>query len=86
MTKDELKTLLRDNNSKDKHHIDIASTVNIGRFAFVSLQMDSKTLDYYYEIDIDELINSEMPKDEYEELRKQGWSVKGNKLILFLNN
>ena len=86
MTKNDLKDLLKDNSSEERHKIDAAATVNIGRFAFVSLQMDNKTLDYYYEIDIDELLNSEMPKEEYEVLRDQGWSIKGNKLILFLNN
>lgn len=84
MTKNELKELLKDNNSEEKHKIDAAALVNIGKFSFVSLQMDSKTLDYYYEIDIDDLVNSEMPQEEYEVLKDQGWSIKGNKLINFL--
>ena len=58
MTKNDLKDLLKDNSSEERHKIDAAATVNIGRFAFVSLQMDNKTLGYYYEIDIDELLNS----------------------------
>ena len=75
MTKNDLKELLRDNNSEEKHKIDASALINISKFSFVSLQMDSKTLDYYYEIDIDELIHSDMPKDEYEVLKEQGWSV-----------
>ena len=83
MTKNDLKELLKDNTSEIRNKIDASALVNIGKFAFVSLQMDSKTLDYYYEIDIDELIHSEMPKDEYEVLKEQGWSVRGNNLILY---
>lgn len=84
MTKNELKDLLKDNSSEEKHKINASALVNIGRFSFVSLQMDNKTLDYYYEIDIDDLLSSEFPKEEYEVLKDQGWSVKGNKLINFL--
>ena len=84
MTKNELKELLKDNSSEEKHKIDASALVNIGKFSFVSLQMDNKTLDYYYEIDMDDLLSSEMPQEEYEVLKDQGWSIKGNKIINFL--
>ena len=84
MTKNDLKELLKDNSNEEKHKIDASALVNISKFSFVSLQIDSKTLDYYYEIDIDDLISSEFPDEEYNVLKDQGWSVKGNKLINFL--
>lgn len=84
MTKSELIELLKDNSSEIKNHISAAALANITKFATVSLQMDSDTLDYYYEVDIDELIESEMPQDEFEVMKNQGWSVKGEKIIIFI--
>jgi hypothetical protein len=46
--------------------------------------LDKNTLDYFYEIDIDELLESEMPDDEYEVLKDQGWSIDRDKLKIFL--
>lgn len=84
MTKKELKELLRGNSPKEKHNITSSEFLNIGVFANVSLQMDKNTFDYYYEIDADELLGSKMPEEEYETMRDQGWSLKNNKLIIFL--
>jgi hypothetical protein len=49
-----------------------------------SLLMDKETLDYYYEIDADELLKSKMPKEEYEVMKDQGWFFKNGKIILYL--
>ena len=84
MTKRELKELLKDNKTSEKHKVTSSDFCNIGIFVNISLQMDKKTLDYYYEIDADELLSSKMPKEEYEVLRDQGWSFKNDKLIIFL--
>jgi hypothetical protein len=46
--------------------------------------MDNETLDYYYEVGIEELANSEMPYEQYEIMKEQGWSINGEKLIIFL--
>lgn len=84
MTKNELIELLKDNNLNEKHHISAAALANIVRFANVSLQMDGDTLDYYYEVDIDELVESEMPQAEFTVMKDQGWGIKNNKLLIYI--
>jgi hypothetical protein len=84
MTKNELIELLKDNNLNEKHHISAAALANIVKFANVSLQMDSDTLDYYYEVDIDELVESEMPQAEFTVMKDQGWGIKNNKLLIYI--
>ena len=48
--------------------------------------MDRLTMNYYYEIDIDEISESEMPYEEYEQMEKDGWTYdnSSNKLILYI--
>ena len=84
MTKNELIELLKDNKSNEKHHISAAALANIVKFANVSLQMDGDTLDYYYEVDIDELVESEMPQAEFTVMKDQGWGIKNNKLLIYI--
>jgi hypothetical protein len=84
MTKKELKELLKGNSPKEKHNLSSSDFLNIGRFANVSLLMDKSTFDYYYEIDINELLGSKIPEEEYEVIKDQGWSIKGEKIILYL--
>ena len=66
--------------------VNVASMVNIIKFVNVELQMDKHTFDYYYEIDVNKLVKSDMPKEELETLREQGWSFSddGKSLILYL--
>lgn len=84
MTKNELIELLKDNKSNERHPISAAALANIIKFANVSLQMDSDTLDYYYEVNIDELVGSEMPEEEYKVMKDQGWTIKGNYLNILI--
>ena len=84
MTRNELIELLKDNKEDIKNHISAAALANITKFASVFLRMDCDTLDYYYEIDIDELVGSEMPDEEFEVMKKQGWSVKEGKIIIYI--
>ena len=84
MDKNELIELFKDNSKEVKHSINASTLVEIGKYAFVSLRIDDKTLDYYYEIDIDELLSSDMSLKKYENLKDQGWSIDKGKLILFL--
>ena len=46
--------------------------------------MDGDTLDYYYEVDIDELVESEMPQAEFTVMKDQGWGIKNNKLLIYI--
>jgi hypothetical protein len=84
MTNTELKELFKGNKKSDSKKISAAALANISKFATVNLRMDDKTLDYYYEVNIDELIESEMPKAEYEVMKEQGWKIKANNLIIYL--
>lgn len=84
MTKNELKEFLKGNSPKEKHDISSSDFLNISTFVNASLLMDKETLDYYYEIDADELLKSKMPKEEYEVMKDQGWFFKNGKIILYL--
>lgn len=66
--------------------VHMASLGNIMPFAKVNLKMDRLTMNYYYEIDIDEISESEMPYEEYEQMEKDGWTYdnSSNKLILYI--
>lgn len=87
MSLDELKGILGDN-KVSYSSIGLTSLANISRFVNVRLQMDNKSLDYYYEMDVDELLKSHMPSDELEVLKEQGWSFSDDNkmLILYLKN
>jgi hypothetical protein len=80
----EVKELFKDNKKSDSKKISAAALANITKFATVNLRMDNKTLDYYYEVSIDELVGSPMPKAEYEVMNEQGWKIKNNNLILYI--
>ncbi len=84
---DELKDILGDN-KVSYSSIKLTSLANISRFVNVRLQMDNKSLDYYYEMNVDELLKSHIPSDELEVMKEQGWSFSNDNkfLILYLKN
>lgn len=84
MTNTEIKELFKGNRKSSSKSISAMALTNIYKFASVNLCMDNKTLDYYYEVDIDELANSEMPNAEFNVMKEQGWKISGNKLIIYL--
>lgn len=87
MTLDKLKETLKDNKASYSS-IETKDLYNIFGFVTVNLQMDNKTLDYYYEINVNELLDSDMPNEELETMRKQGWAFSDNEkyLVLYLKN
>lgn len=87
MSLDKLKEALKDNEISYSS-VDTSELYNIFRFATVNLEMDNKTLDYYYEINAEELANSDLPDAELETLKKQGWAFSENNkfLVLYLKN
>jgi hypothetical protein len=87
MSLDELKDILGDN-KVSYSSIKLTSLANISRFVNVRLQMDNKSLDYYYEMNVDELLKSDIPNDELEVMKEQGWSFSNDNkfLILYLKN
>lgn len=86
MSKEELKELLKNNSTEVMHELSASDLVDIKEFVNVSLEIDRKTFDYYYKIDIDELLKSEMPTEEFNKLKNQGWSIFEDKVILFLKS
>lgn len=87
MSLEELKNAL-DSNTLSYSLINASALANIMRFVDARLQIDKHTFDYYYEIDVNDLLKSDMPKEEIETLKKQGWSFDNDKksLILYLKN
>lgn len=87
MTLDDLKEALGEN-TLVYSSVKMAEMANIIPFVNVDLKMDRKSFDYYYEMNVDELVSSEMPIGELESLKKQGWSFSDDrkKLVLFLKN
>lgn len=87
MTLDELKGVFGTNQTYCSK-ISTADLANIMKFVNVSLQMDKDTFDYYYEIDIHELIASSISDGILDRMKKQGWSFNsdGDSLILYLEN
>ena len=84
MTKEELKDLLGNKPSLVPRKIMAKTLANLTRFVDVTIRINSETLDYYYEIDADDLVNSKLPREEYDVLKDQGWSLVENKIIIYL--
>lgn len=84
MTKEGLIELLKKNKLSDSKKISVAALANIIKFAAVNLRMDDKTLDYYYDVSIDELLGSEMPDEEYNVMKEQGWTINENYLKILI--
>lgn len=87
MSLEELKNAL-DENTLSYGSISASALANIMKFVYVRLQMDKNTFDYYYEMNVNELLKSKMPTEELETLKNQGWSFNSDKksLILYLKN
>lgn len=87
MTLGELKEALKGNKIAYSS-VSTAELANIYKFVDVDLQMDSQAQDYYYEINVDELLNSDFPSTELETLKKQGWAFSddNNFLIVYLKS
>ena len=87
MTLNDLKDKLGDNEISYSA-IKYCTLINIMKFVNISLEMDRQTFDYYYKIDVDELLNSEITDDEFEILDDQGWAFSDDdkSLILYLKS
>ena len=85
MSIDDLKNVLG-NNKVTKYSITAAEVSNIMQYTNVSLELDRGTLDYFYSIDVQSLLDSDMPVADLDDLKKQGWAfVEDDKyLILYI--
>lgn len=87
MTLKEIKDILNEN-TPSYSRITLAELSNIMSYVDVSLEMDYHLLDYYYDIDVGDLLESKATKEDIELLKEQGWSFNEDKtkIILFLKN
>lgn len=74
--------------SNETSYSKIGSTAitNIMQYVDVTLEMDRSSFDYYYKIDVNNLLKSDMPINDLEDLKKEGWAFSEDKksLIIFL--
>ena len=73
MTLDQLKNAIGEN-KVSAHAISAAEISNIMTYVNASLEMDRGTLDYYYSINVDDLLASDMPISDLDDLKSQGWA------------
>lgn len=68
--------------------ITMSDVANIMEHVKVSLLIDKECLDCYYEIDVNELISSDMPTYALDDLKNLGWSFNSDKskLLIYLKN
>jgi hypothetical protein len=87
MTKEEFKSAI-ENNDVIARHMATAEVAKITPHVHVNLDIDSATLDYYYSINMEELLNSDIPDDVLDELKEQGWALDDRKenIIIFLKS
>jgi hypothetical protein len=83
MSIDDLKNALGDNKIT-KNHISAAEISNIMGYTSVSLEMDRSSLDYYYSINVQSLLDSDMPVSDLDDLKKQGWAFAEDDKYLIL--
>lgn len=73
MTREELNNAIG-GNEVTSNHISMAEVTNIMMYVKVSLELDSGTLEHYYSINVEELLNSQMPASDLDDLKNQGWA------------
>jgi hypothetical protein len=85
MTIDDLNTAIGDNEVTTRH-ITMAEVTNIMMYVQVNLELDRGTFEHYYRINVEELLNSQMPVSDLDDLKEQGWAYDDNRenLIIFL--
>ena len=85
MTKEDIDIVIEDN-EVIKRHVPMTEVAELTRYVNVNIEMDGGTLDYYYRINVDDLLNSDMPESLLDELGEQGWAYdeKRENLIIFL--
>lgn len=85
MVLEDLKNALK-GNELTATQIPATAVGNIMRYVDVKVMMDRTTMEYYYVIDVAELLESDMPKEDLDDLKEEGWSFSedGKEIILYL--
>lgn len=85
------KDIIKDTLSRKEfmfNSVSFPSIATIMKFVKINLQMNRMSMDYYYEIDADELAKSEITQDILNQMKDEGWSYndKTDTVILYLKN
>jgi hypothetical protein len=85
MTREELDSAV-EGNEVTTRHMTTAEVANIMMYVEVNLELDRGTLEHYYRINVDELLNSQMPVSDLDDIKSQGWAYDETRenLIIFL--
>lgn len=85
MTREELNNAIGSNEVTTRH-VTTAEVTNIMMYVQVILELDRGTLEHYYKINVDELLDSQMPVSDLDDLKEQGWAYdeKKENLIIYL--
>lgn len=85
MTREELDSAIGENRVTSRH-ITTAEVANLMMYAQVNLELDRGTLEHYYSINVDELLDSRMPVSDLDDLKSQGWAYDETRenLIIYL--
>ena len=67
MTREDIDIVVEDNDVT-KRHLTMTEVANITKHVNVNIEMDGGTLDYYYRINVEDLLNSDMPESVLNEL------------------
>ncbi len=67
-------------------NISASELVSICSHVHVGLEIDKGSLDYFYEIDVEEILESDITTEDLALMQSQGWAFNENKtkIILFL--
>lgn len=80
MTKDELKMLIRGSTKKNET-FPLADLAKLKSVANVMLEIDRETNDYYYKVDVNDLVNKEF---DYSVISNNGWELSLDEQYMFL--
>jgi len=80
MTKDELKMLIRGSTRKNET-FPLADLAKLKSVANVMLEIDRETNDYYYKVDINDLVSKEF---DYSIISNNGWELSLDEQYMFL--
>ena len=84
MTREELDNAIGDNKVITRH-VTTAQVANLMMYVNVNLELNRDTLEQYYRINVDELLSSQMPVSDLDDLKEQGWAydeTRDNLIIL----
>ena len=85
MTREDIENVLKDN-KLSKRTLTASEMVNLISYVTPHLEMNRTNMEYYYRIPIKDLIESNMPIDDLDDLRNEGWSFdesRDNLILIF---